>query len=372
MFLKYPVIDVHGHLSSPPTVRAYAFNLSLVNNVDDRLMLSDEQVKPAMDRHLRLLDARNIDIQLLSARPIAMMHHESPRIVRSWTQTTNDLIAQQVRLRPERFIGVAQLPQNVELDTANCIEELELRAEQGFVAATVNPDPGADRRAPGLNDAYWHPLYKRAQALEMTLIIHPSITHDRRLHPIVSAYQYNNLTEETLATLLLENTDVFAQFPRLKVLVCHCGGALHRLAQKGHPTDAVARAKGANNLYVDTGEFAGGQLGMPVQPSHKESRDLSNNLFFDTCAYDPHFLSAAIRQRGVHRMAFGTEVPGTSSDVLNPNTQRPADDVLALLRSFAFLDEADVLNLVYHNPLRMFPRLKLPQGLGVAGLCSHG
>jgi predicted TIM-barrel fold metal-dependent hydrolase len=359
MFSNQPVIDVHGHMSSPPTVRAYAFNLSLVGNVDDKLVLTDEQVKPAMDRHLKLLNERNVDLQLLSARPIAMMHYENPRVVAAWTQTTNDLISQQIRLSPNRFVGVAQLPQNAAIDTSNCIEELEARAEQGFVAATVNPDPGADRKAPGLNDAYWSPLYKRAEALEMTLIIHPSVTHDPRLIPISSAYQYNNLTEETLATLLLENTDVFERFPRLRVLVCHCGGALRRLVYKGNPVDAVAHAKGAQNLYCDTGEFAGGQVGITVQSGKKKQADLSHNLFFDTCAYDRHFLAAAIRQRGVHRMAFGTEVPGTSSDVFDPELKRPVDDVLAILQSYDFLESSDILNMTYHNPLRMFPRLKL-------------
>ena len=260
MFENKPVIDVHGHMSSPPTVRAYAFNLSLVGNVEDKLSLTDEQVKPAMDRHLSMLDARNIDVQLLSARPIAMMHYENPRVVAAWTRTTNDLIAQQVRLRPDRFVGVAQLPQNVNRDTSNCIEELELRAKQGFVAATINPDPGSDRRAPGLDDAYWFPLYKRSEALQMTLIVHPSVTHDPRLTPISSAYQYNSMTEETLATLLLENTNVFQQFPKLKVLVCHCGGSLLRLVHKGMPTDAIEHARGAKNLYLDSGEFAGGQV----------------------------------------------------------------------------------------------------------------
>ena len=361
MFSNQPVIDVHGHMSSPPTVRAYAFNLSLVGNVDDKLILTDEQVRPAMERHLSMLDARNIDVQLLSARPIAMMHYENPRVVASWTRTTNDLISQQIRLRPERFVGVAQLPQNSACETSNCIEELELRAEQGFVAATLNPDPGADRKAPGLNDAYWSPLYKRAEALAMTLIIHPSVTHDPRLAPIVSAYQYNSLTEETLATLLFENTDVFERFPKLRVLVCHCGGALRRLVYKGDPLDAVAQEKGAQSCYGDTGEFAGGQVGIAVNAAKKKAHDVTNNLFFDTCAYDRHFLAAAIRQRGVNRMAFGTEVPGTSSDVFDPTLKRPADDVLAILESYDFLNAADILQMTYHNPLRIFPRLKISQ-----------
>jgi len=41
---NHSVIDVHGHMSSPPTVRAYAFNLSLVGNVDDKLSLTDDRL----------------------------------------------------------------------------------------------------------------------------------------------------------------------------------------------------------------------------------------------------------------------------------------------------------------------------------------
>jgi predicted TIM-barrel fold metal-dependent hydrolase len=358
MYRERKVIDVHGHLSSPPAVRAFAFNLTAFRNPGDRLTLADEDVRPAMERHLRMLDARRIDLQLLSARPVAMMHWEHPRLVASWTRTMNDLIAQQCRLHPERFAGVAQLPQSVAEDTGNCVDELERCIhELGFVAATVNPDPGADRRAPGMDSSYWYPLYAKAEELDATLVVHPSLTHDPRLASVPSAYQYNNLTEEALATLLLENSDVFERFPRLRVVVCHCGGALRRLLHQGDALDAVAHARGEDNVVRESGETAGGQVGMPVQSQKSVRRDLSMNLFFDTCAYDPHFLAAALRQRGVNRMLFGTEVPGSGSDLRNPATGQPADDVLATLESLGFLADEELLALVHGNPRRVFPLL---------------
>ena len=134
-----------------------------------------------------------------------MMHWERTRLTVAWSRVINDLIAQQCRLAPERFAGVAQLPQNAGLDTSNCIAELDrCVCDLGFVAATVNPDPGANRQAPGMDDAYWHPLFKRAEELSATLIIHPSVTHDPRLDSVPHSYQFNNLVEEALATLLLE------------------------------------------------------------------------------------------------------------------------------------------------------------------------
>ena len=78
MFRHQPVIDVHGHLSSPPQVRAYAYNLIALRNRPAKFDLSDESVKPAMERHLRMLDSHDIDVQLLSPRPVAMMHWGVP------------------------------------------------------------------------------------------------------------------------------------------------------------------------------------------------------------------------------------------------------------------------------------------------------
>ena len=57
-------------------------------------------------------------------------------------------------------------------------------------------------------------------------------------------------------------------------------------------------------------------------------------------------------------MAFGTEVPGSGSDLMNPEIGRPVDDVLAILESFDFLNDAERTQIIHDNPLRMFPLLK--------------
>jgi len=74
MFRDQLVIDVHGHLSSPPQVRAYAYNLIALRNRPSKFDLSDEAVKPAMDRHLRMLDSHDIRRAVALAATGAMMH----------------------------------------------------------------------------------------------------------------------------------------------------------------------------------------------------------------------------------------------------------------------------------------------------------
>ena len=56
-------------------------------------------------------------------------------------------------------------------------------------------------------------------------------------------------------------------------------------------------------------------------------------------------------------MVFGTEVPGSGSDLLNPRTGVGADNVLALIDSFEFLSDAAKIDIVHYNPLRVFPRI---------------
>lgn len=345
MYQGKPVLDVHGHMSTPPHFRAYAMNLISLRTPDGGLEMSDDLMRPALDRHIRVMDERNVDVQLISARPVAMMHWEMPHLVRHWTRTTNDVIAQICRAYPKRFVGVAQLPQSVDEDTSGCIAELERCVnELGFVGATLNPDPGAGRKAPGVHEPYWFPLYEAAQALNVTLIVHPSISRDPRLTILPHSYQFNNLVEEALATLLYQESNVFERFPSLKVVICHCGGALSRFV----PSSARP-----------SGEASGGQVGMATRAAeHAEiAKDLSNNLFFDTCAYDLDFLTAAIKQRGVASMVFGTEAPGSGSALVNSETERPSDDVLALLEHMPFLSDADRLAIVHGNVVRAFPRL---------------
>ncbi len=347
MYNGQKVIDVHGHMSTPPHFRAYAYNLiALRSPGDGELEMSDELMDTALKRHLRVMDERDIDIQMISPRPVACMHWEAAFLVEKWTRITNNVIQQHCRMYPERFVGIAQLPQNSKLDTSNCVDELERCVKElSFIGAMVNPDPAGDRQTPGMNDKYWFPLYEKAQELNAPLIVHPSISRDPRVEIIPHNYQYNNITEETLATQLLENSDVFEKYPNLKIIICHCGGAL---------------ARGLSRTAKASGESSGGQVGMATQTQRRTRvRDVRNNLFFDTCAYDKDFLATAIKQRGPSQMLFGTEAPGSGSGVINPETEKPSDHLIPVIDSIGFLNAEDKRNIFNGTAKKIFPLLKV-------------
>lgn len=322
------VIDVHGHLSAPPQLRAY--ESSLIHNrttQDPAPEIPDEAMEKAAGSHLHYISERNIDVQLISPRPVGMMHWEQARLVERWTSFTNDTIHRFCGTHPGRFVGIAQLPQNVQIGTANCVAELERCVKElGFVGAIVNPDPGADRQAPGVDSDYWFPLYEKAQALGTPLLVHPSISRDPRITLVPHNYQINNVVEEFIATLILQHSEVFKTFPRLRVIVCHCGGALSRF--------------------------------IPEFWDRWEKQDLSQNLFFDTCAYNEHFLAAAIREKGVDQMVFGTEAPG-SGRAIRSDTGRASDDLIPVIDTIDFLSLEDKMKIFRENALRVYTGLEV-------------
>ena len=322
MYQGQPVIDVHGHMTTPAKFRGYAMGL-LTIRTPSKFSMSDDELKKAVDEHVEALDVRNIDYQLISPRPVAMFHWESPNLQIPWCKVTNDVIAQTCRLYPDRFGGIAQLPQTSESDTHNCVEEFERAVtELGMVGAVLNPDPSGMRDVPGVNEKYWYPLYEKAQELDAPLLVHPSITRDPRVRPIPHNYQINNVWEEYLATLLYIATDVFQVFPRLKVVICHAGGALSRHfnsdIRDGHPT-----REDIWDRYHD-------------------------NLFFDTCVYDGAFMDTAVKQHGVDQMVFGTEIGAAlRTDVVG---------LIDELRDFSTEDKIKIFNT---NPRRVYSRMKI-------------
>jgi len=346
MFDGTSVIDCHGHMSSPPEFRGQMAQLIALRTSMGQMHFDDDRWRGPLERHIRVMDERRIDVQLLSPRPVAMMHWERPHLVTAWTETTNRAIEYICEKYPERYAGIAMLPQSSTESTERCADVLEEWVKnRGFVGALLNPDPGADRKTPGMNDPYWFPLYERSEALGAPLIVHPSITRDPRVDIISHSYQYNNVTEELLAMLLLQQSDVFGRFPALRVVVCHCGGAIDRFITDGESSGQA----GGGSVSVERSNNA---------EMVEVGRDVTNNLFVDSAVYDPWLLMAGVKKFGVERMLLGTESPGSGTSVLNPLTKKPSDDLVATFEKIDFLSDEDRKKIFHDNALKVFPLLK--------------
>ena len=339
MYNDVRVLDVHGHVSPPFGGLETWLTFMLGSNGPMPDLMSapgqavaaryglgrDDMVAPAAE-HVKVLDVRNIDVQLIGPRPFLTFGWMEDHLLAPWARAVNDVIAQQCALHPDRFVGACQLPQDAHAaDTRHVLDELDRCVnDYGFAAAYVSPDPTGRRDGAGMDEPYWYPLYERCAELDVPIIVHGTNCLDKRLRRVPNNYQLGFVAEQYWAGQVLSHSDVFSRYPGLRVMICHCGGALNRF--------------------------------MPSDP-HLSQQDLSANLFYDTCAHDLVFLEAAIRQRGVPVMCFGTEAPG-SGGAIRPESGRPADDLVAVLAEFSFLTEADRVAIFHDNPLRLVPGLK--------------
>jgi predicted TIM-barrel fold metal-dependent hydrolase len=335
MYNDVKVLDVHAHVSHPMhgMGRALMFmqatNMPVPSPIDtpgaDEAGLGEEHWQQAIAQHVAYIDERQIDVQILGPRPFLMLGWMEPHLLPAWTRLVNDAIHKQCRMFPDRFLGACQLPQDSHApDTAHCLGELRRCVDElGFVGVYVSPDPEGRRSSPGMDDRYWYPLYEECEVRSLPIIVHGTNCLDPRFRGVPHNYQLGFVAEQYWAGQILAHSTVFDDFPELKVIICHCGGALDRW--------------------------------IPNDP-HLAQRDLSNNLFYDTCAHDLPYLEAAIKQRGVSRLCFGTEAPGSGRTV-RADTGRTADDLVPVIAGFEFLSNDDKRTIFHENPARLFPAM---------------
>jgi predicted TIM-barrel fold metal-dependent hydrolase len=337
MYNGKKVFDVHGHVSPPMSgvgrfsMLLMATNMAMKNPLEDPVLsgafgLEEDDWDTSVGAHLTTMDERDIDVQIIGPRPFLMFGWMEPHLLPVWTHFVNETIAKQVKMAPDRFLGACQLPQNIdEPDASHMLGELNRCVDDyGFVATYVSPDPTGRRAGPGLAERWWDPLYERCVELNLPIIIHGTNVHDARFSLVPHNYQLGFVAEQYWANQVLSHSDVFERFPDLKVVICHCGGALDRW--------------------------------IPTDP-HLAQKDLSENLFYDTCAHDVHYLEAAIKQRTVKRMLFGTEAPG-SGKAVRPETGLTADNLVPVIDAYDFLTEQDKFDLFHNNAKKIFPQFQ--------------
>ncbi|RDK06001.1 amidohydrolase family protein [Cupriavidus lacunae] len=327
------IIDCHGHVSAPAQLWVYKANLVSHLGAHGRKMpeVSDEEIIRAMNQkemgpcgHVEALERVGTDMQALSPRPFQMMHSAKPgRIVHWFTEETNNIVARTAELFPGKFIPVAGLPQVAGAPVEETLPELERCAKMGFRGVLLNPDPyeNTGTEAPALSDRYWYPLYEKLCDLDIPMHIHATGSHSER-----SPYTLHFVNEESIAVYGLVHSDVFKDFPQLKVICSHGGGSIPY--QIGRFQSASARAGK---------DFLAGM----------------RNIYYDTVLYSEESLRLLIKTVGADRCLFGSECPGVGSTV-NPATGRARDDLRPVIASFDWLGEHDKQLIFEDNARKVF------------------
>ena len=331
------IIDCHGHYTTEPQ-QLHDFRKKQTEAAGKGdflapgdLKITDDQIRESVEgAQLKLQRARGTDVTIFSPRASGMGHHiGDERTSLAWSRLCNDLIHRVCTLYPKNFIGVCQLPQSPGAAPANSAAELERCVnELGFVGCNLNPDPsGGFWKTQSLADRSWYPLYEKMVELDVPAMIHVSASCNPCAHTTGAHY----INGDTTAFMQLILSDLFKDFPTLKFIIPHGGGA----------------------VPFHWGRYRGLALN---NKKPELSEHLLKNVYFDTCVYHLPGMRLLTEVIPVENILFASEMVGAVRGV-DPKTGHDFDDTRRYVDQLPGLSAQDKAKIYSGNALRVYPRL---------------
>jgi len=301
------IIDCHGHYTTAPKELELWRDRQLAGMADGNRTLSspapdisDEALCETIEKgQLKIQQDRGSDVTIFSPRAAGMAHHVGTQeIGEAWSRVCNDLIYRVTQHFPKNFIGVCQLPQFPGVSPKNCVAELERCVnELGFVGCNLNPDPsGGYWQDPPLIDRYWYPIYEKMVELDVPAMVHVSSSCNPCFHATGAHY----INGDTTAFMQFIQGNLFKDFPTLKFIIPHGGGAV---------PFHWGRYRGLAQM-----------LKKPLLTEH-----LLNNVYFDTCVYHQPGIDLLTKVIPVDNILFASEMIGAVQGI-DPETGFNYDD----------------------------------------------
>ncbi len=337
MSLQKPlIIDCHGHYTTAPAPLTQFRDEQIAHFHDPLkpapkgLVISDDEIRETIEKNqLKLLKERGADMTIFSPRASVMGPHIGDEDVsKRWTVESNNIIKRVVDLFPDTFIGVCQLPQSPGVSLEGSIAELRrCVGELGFVGCNLNPDPsGGHFSAPPIYDKYWYPFFEAMVELDVPAMVHVSGSCNPAFHA-TGAYYIN---ADTTAFMQLIEGDLFKDFPELRLIIPHGGGAVPY---------HWGRYRGLADM-----------LKKPLLRDH-----VMKNVYFDTCVYHQPGIDLLFKVIDVKNILFGSEMVGAVRGI-DPETGHYFDDTKRYVDNLAISAE-DKYQVFEGNARRVYPRL---------------
>ena len=332
------IIDCHGHYTtSPKELQDYRDSQIAGLETHDHspvladINVSDDQIRETVEgAQLKLQSERGTDPTIFSPRASGMGHHIGDATISEyWSIACNDMIKRVVDLYPNNFIGVCQLPQSPGVTPDNCIPELERCInELGFIGCNVNPDPtGGYWSDPPLFDEWWYPLWEKMEELNVPGMIHVSASCNPNFHFTGAHY----MNADTSAFMQFITSDLFKDFPKLKFIIPHGGGA----------------------VPYHWGRYRGLAQDMGRPPLDEL---LLDNVFFDTCVYHQAGIDLLTKVIPTKNILFASEMVGAVRGI-DPETGFNYDDTKRYVDAIDWLDAGEKKQIFENNVRSVFPRL---------------
>lgn len=289
-------IDIHTHVQVPKAAELARPHFK--PEMDPRMLVQPEEstrynqelrqsmVEKFFDTRARIvdMDLQGVDMQVLSVVPPQYYYWLDSELGPKVAAIQNDRIAQMVEERPDRFVGVANLPMDHPEAAARELEHAH--RELGFNGFELN----ADVNGGDLDDRRFDPIWAKASELDMLAILHP---HGWTEPGRMDDYYLINLVCMPLASTVAVSRmilgGVFERFPDLKMLVVHGGGYLPFYFAR---TDHGYRVRPETQRHI------------PKLPS-----EYLHRLYFDTTVFRPEEVEYLVKEFGADRVLMGTDYP---------------------------------------------------------------
>lgn len=244
-------------------------------------------VTPAMTdltARLAAMDAAGIDVAVLSLSTPNLFFLPGPEQA-GLARRMNDAYAAAMAAHPDRIRAFASVPMD---DPDAALVELhraidELRMNGVILLSNIGGRP--------LTDPAYRPFLAEADRIGLTILLHPMIPaagqealREFVLGPIV-AFPFDT----TLAVARMCYAGTFREFPRIRWIVAHAGGAVPWLLER---LDNGYRDFAENREHID--ELPSAYL---------------NRLYYDTVTFSPHNLTMLRDMFGADHLVMGSDFP---------------------------------------------------------------
>ncbi len=334
------IIDIHGHYTTtPPQVSEFRQRQIEQFQRDGSVLREPPQVSEAEIRagiepnQLARMKERGVDLTVFSPKAVGMDHHqgnEATNVV--WARYCNDLVHRVCQLYPRHFAGVGMLPQAAGVPPRQAVFDEMRRCvnELGFVGFNVNPDPTGGRWSdPPLWDKdWWYPLYEQLVALQVPAMIHVSGSCNPHFNAVATHY----INGDTTAFVQFLTSDIFRDFPDIKFILPHGGGAApyHWGRYRGMAQD----------------------MGLPTL-----EEKVLKNVFFDTCVYHQPGIDLLLSVVPSQNVLFASETFGAVNGI-DPRTGHHFDHTRRYIEASPAADEPMRQRVYRENALGVYPRLR--------------
>ena len=289
-----PVIDFHTHIFVPEVCDYVKQNRSpeateyqLVDNyLRGEAAQRKRHPRPTADvveARLMDMDEFGIDIQVVICHVATYCYWAPPAEGVRLTRISNDALAEFVRLKPDRFVGMGFVPLQ---DPQAAVIELERSVRDlGFRAVAVNTHVDGVE----LGEERLWPVWAKAEELGIPVYIHPSGFSHPRFKKHLMWNGVGQPIEEAIAMSSLIYEGVLDRFPKLKLVIAHGGGFL--------PYYAGRVDRNFRNRPHETPNI------------NKEPSEYMRQFFYDTVIYNVDMLEFLAHKVGASQILLGGDYP---------------------------------------------------------------